>query len=76
VKSRLTITAEMEDRWVPQFLGLLKTMEDYGQVGMSRTVSIYADGDGDFHPKFHWDVTVETAEPHMNNDGNVFFDAG
>lgn len=74
--SRLTITAEMEDRWVPHFIGLLKTMEQYGAVGMSRTVSMYADGDGDFHPKFHCDTAVEPAEPHTDSDGNVFFDAG
>lgn len=72
----VTITATMPERWMPQFLGMLKTMQDYGAVGMSRKVAIYSDGDGDFNPRFEWDAEVELAEPCSNIDGDVTFDAG
>lgn len=60
---RFTVTAEMGERWVPQFLGLLRDMQRCGQVGASRTLSFYSDGDGDYRPQFEWDVDVEPAEP-------------
>ena len=49
---KFTITVEMQDRWVPHFLGMLQTMQFLGSIGSSRVVGIYADGDGDFRPKF------------------------
>lgn len=51
---KLTIEVEMGDRWVPQFLGMLRYMERMGQVGSSRMLRFYADGDGDFRPRFTW----------------------
>lgn len=72
----VTIKATMPERWVPHFLGMLKTMQNYGSVGMSRKVAIYSDGDGDFHPKFEWDPMIKLAEPITDHDGDVIFDAG
>lgn len=71
----ITVKATMPERWVPHFLGMLQTMQDYGSVGMSRKVAIYSDGDGDFNPKFEWEPQ-EVAEPVSNVDGDVVFDAG
>ena len=75
---KFDIEVEMEDRWVPHFLGMLKAMETYGKIGSSRNIAIYADGDGDFHPKFKFN-TVELpkpAHPVDEKDGDLFFDAG
>jgi len=75
----ITITATMKDRWVPHFLSMLRYMERCGAVGSSRTVGIYADGDGDFRPKFEWDpkfADYENEEPVENENGNHLYDAG
>jgi hypothetical protein len=45
---------------------------------MSRQISFYADGDGDFRPKFEYDKTMlpEEAKPIKNSNGDIYFDAG
>ena len=81
---KFTITCEMEDRWVPQFLGMLEKMEYLGNVGASRRVAFYSDGDGDYRPKFEWDKS-SLPEPFKAvgedlkkspSDQGYFFDAG
>lgn len=70
-----TIRCKMQDRWVPQFLGMLTSMEYFGHIGSSRRISFYADGDGDFQPKFTW--SKELPEPAESpNKVDPFFDAG
>lgn len=49
---KFVIECEMKDRWAPHFLGMLLEMERLGRIGASRTVAMYADGDGDFRPRF------------------------
>jgi hypothetical protein len=71
-----TIRVVMEDRWVPHFLGMLKYMQYLGNVGSSREVAIYSDGDGDFRPKFEWDFEVEPAYPKREVNGDRLYDAG
>ena len=76
---RLTIIADIPDRWVPTFLGFLDRLRYCGSVGMSRNTTIYADGDGDFQPKF--DITSDCelptpSEPSEDIRGNQVFDAG
>ena len=80
-----TIKIKMRDRWIPEFLGMLKTMQKLGGIGASRTVMFFSDGDGDFRPQFKFDIEVE---PNIkgftrNSDGiitsvqnNMMFDAG
>lgn len=75
--TKFTIEIEMENRWIPHFLSMLKHMEKLGRAGISREVAIYADGDGDFHPKFKWDDSlISDVEPSINYDGNHLYDAG
>lgn len=74
-KLKFTIEAEMEERWVPHFLGMLNHMERLGKIGSSRTVSIYSDGDGDFRPKFTWNIESDLANPIVDNEGDVMYDA-
>jgi len=76
---KFSVEIEMKDRWVPHFLGMLATMEALGNVGASRIVALYADGDGDYHPKFKWNADVEptkrTEEP-LDEQRAYLFDAG
>ncbi len=75
-----TIKCKMRARWVPHFIGLLKLMQNLGNLGGSRMVSFYSDGDGDYRPKFEFeDKTPEPAPGVWKiEDGSetCFFDAG
>ena len=82
---RITFSIEctMNVRWTKQFLGMLKQMEYLGSVGSSRNVTIFADGDGDYRPKFKLTMDeaisreMNVAEPlHTDTRGYTFFDAG
>jgi hypothetical protein len=74
---KFVIHCEMKDRWVPHFLAMLKYMERLGGIGSSREVSFYADGDGDFRPKFKWSEHLPSdAKPVKDKDGDRFYDAG
>ena len=64
----------MNERWIPHFLAMLKQMEYLGNIGSSKNVVFYSDGDGDFRPKFEWDVDSEVAE--IWTDEPRVFDAG
>lgn len=76
-KTKFTINCEMEQRWVPHFLSMLKYMQYLGGIGSSRKVSFYSDGDGDFRPKFDWDEKLpSTVEPFYDVDGDRMYDAG
>ena len=54
-----TITAKMEERWVNHFLNFLERMEIFGAIGHSELLAFYADGDGDFKPKFNFSDNVK-----------------
>lgn len=76
-KKKFTIEVEMEERWIPHFLGMLKRMEYLGDIGSSRYVGIFADGDGDFRPEFTWDTELpKPADPINEHKGDTLFDAG
>jgi len=75
--TEFTIRVVMEDHWIPHFLSMLKYMEQLGKSGCSRRVSVFADGDGDFHPTFEWDdVLSDDVAPATEHDGNRLYDAG
>ena len=81
IKMKLIIKCEMGDRWVPHFIAMLKYMQQLGSMGASRKVALYADGDGDFHPKFKFrrkgfKKLPEVAKPIEDNNGNRLYDAG
>lgn len=76
-KVSFLVECEMSERWVPHFLGMLTQMQHLGNIGSSRTVGLYADGDGDFHPKFSWPSGLAVpAEGNVGESGDVYFDAG
>jgi len=72
----IKIKVSMSERWIPYFLSMLKYMEYLGKIGSSRTVSIYSDGDGDFQPRFKFDIDFEEQPPRRDHDGDRFYDAG
>lgn len=72
-----TINVTMKNRWVPHFLSMLKYFQYLGGVGSSRQVTFYADGDGDFRPKFEWDKELDSsAKPAKESNGDRYYDAG
>lgn len=71
------IKVKMKNRWIPHFLSMLKYMEQLGNIGGSRMVSFFSDGDGDFRPKFEWDSSLPSdAKPIKDNNGDRTYDAG
>lgn len=74
-----TIKCTMRERWIPHFLGMLRYMEQLGNLGGSRKITFYSDGDGDFRPKFFVDdVPIKETiykDGIMDNNGNKYFDA-
>lgn len=76
MEKKFTIDCQMEERWIPHFMSMLKRMEMLGNIGSSRTVGIYADGDGDFRPKFNANIEYDAVEPDGENNGNAVYDAG
>lgn len=49
-----TVECTMKRRWAEQFLGMLNHMRRLGSMSSSRTVKFFADGDGDYRPKFNY----------------------
>lgn len=75
---KFTVEIEMKDRWVPHFLSMLKYMENLGVLGGSRYVAFYADGDGDFRPKFNFDKELlpEVIQGMEDPDDYIIFKGG
>lgn len=63
-KRKFIIECEVPERWVDDFCAMLNSMQSFGNLGHSGVVGIYADGDGDFRPKFNiqteWDRDKST----------------
>ena len=75
-KTRFLIEIEMQDRWIPHFLSMLKHMEYLGGIGSSRMTHFFSDGDGDFRPKFNWTIGAELAKPVRSENNENTYDAG
>lgn len=75
MKKKFTIEVEMEERWIDYFMSMLNKMEYLGSIGASRNVSIFADGDGDFQPKFKTSIEWEKVGNDDIDDEN-HYDAG
>lgn len=77
------IKVTMEERWVNDFCSMLRYMEHCGKVGHSSVVGFYADGDGDFRPKFEIDRPFSYVQGRRNSEKRarlpeleIMFDAG
>ena len=76
-----TIHCRMKERWIASFIKMLDSMSYCGSIGHSEFVGLYADGDGDFQPKFTYDKVLASIgdEPKIikNPSGQMtMFDAG
>lgn len=62
------------------FCSMLKHIESYGNMGHSALIGFYADGDGDFRPKFEIDSEFNSTEDYTDIDNDtipeIVFDAG
>ena len=61
-RKEFNIHVNMEERWIPYFQSFLRYMQGMGSVGHSALVGFYADGDGDFNPKFEFDIPIYEVE--------------
>ena len=85
-KVTFNIRVTMNERWVDDFCSMLKWMESCGNLGHSSLIGFYADGDGDFRPKFKIDREFEkthgiwqherTDEQEPLQRPEVIYDAG
>lgn len=62
MKTKFTIECEMEERWANDFCGFLRMLQANGAWGHSSLIGFYADGDGDFRPKFNFKDAPEFKE--------------
>lgn len=81
MRKKPVIECEMEERWIPHFLSLFREMQRLGNIGSSRLLGFFADGDGDFQPKFkfHTDKVYEDVEPKKEQQNAIvdkMYDAG
>jgi hypothetical protein len=76
VMAEFDVKCKMKARWVPHFLSMLAEMENLGDIGSSRFVSIFSDGDGDFRPKFSHRVQYDKVEANIGKGYAREFDAG
>ena len=81
-KVTFNVEVTMEERWVNDFCSMLNWMQSCGNLGHSSIVGFYADGDGDFRPKFKIDHEYEKTKGYWKKDDKqlpeleVIFDAG
>lgn len=71
-----TITATMPEDWADYFCSFLKKMQVYGAIGHSGVLSFYADGDGDFRPKFEIEHEWNHVEPSTEQFSISIYDRG
>ena len=73
-----SITVKMEERWIPYFQSMLMTMQQLDIRGSSRLLGFYSDGDGDFRPRFEFDipVTMVAGISNCNKTPYLMYDAG
>ena len=74
---KFTIECTMNDRWVDDFCSFLKSLENNGKIGHSSIIGFYADGDGDFRPKFNIGIDFNMTKGfESNKTPEILFDAG
>ena len=60
MKVKFTVQCEMEERWIDDFCSFLNYIQSCGEQGHSALIGFYADGDGDFRPKFKFRKGLKT----------------
>jgi hypothetical protein len=70
------VHCKMNKAWANEFLSMLKAMQVCGNIGVSRRIALYADGDGDLRPKFSTDFKYTERQPISVASDTDLFDAG
>lgn len=71
------VKVKMDERWVDSFCSMLQYMEFCGRIGHSALIGFYADGDGDFRPKFEYGIEFNKVEGLKTDwKPEVMYDAG
>lgn len=77
---KFNIECEMEDRWANDFCYFLLELQHNGVIGHSSLIGFFADGDGDFRPRFNFiDYTPNKDNAHKfekSKECECYFDAG
>ena len=74
---KFNIECEIPERWVNDFCSFLEHLERNGKIGRSAVVGFYADGDGDFRPKFKIHTDYEKTDGiKMEHIPEKLYDAG
>ena len=77
MEKTFNIEVTMEERWVDDFCSFLKYLQRNGSLGHSSLVGFYADGDGDFRPRFRFDTEFNlTPGQKTTKTPELMFDAG
>jgi hypothetical protein len=77
MNKKFTIEVEMEEAWINDFCSMLSKMEYLGNIGSSKTVGLYSDGDGNFRPKFKINTDFTKVEPsRVRSIETIQYDAG
>lgn len=61
MEKNFNINVTMEERWIPHFLSFLKYMQSFGNQGHSAQLGFYSDGDGDFRPRFNFNIPYDNS---------------
>lgn len=77
-KRKFTIECEIPERWVDDFCAMINSIQSNGILGHSSVVGIYADGDGDFRPRFNilTDWNKDKATKLEKYEPMTIYDAG
>ena len=77
-KRKFKIKAEIDERWVDDFCTFLYELEHNGEIGHSSLIGFYADGDGDFQPKFKIKTNHNFTKPKnkIRKEAEKIYDAG
>ena len=73
---KFNVSCEMDERWMAPFLSMLKRMQSFGENGHSGIVGLYADGDGDFRPRFESDAESRELSPYPDWEQGRVLDDG
>ena len=74
---KFIIECEVPERWVDDFCSFLERIEFQGKQGHSSLIGFFADGDGDFRPRFNIRTEYNKTEGLKKElIPEVMFDAG
>ena len=78
MEKEFNVNVKMEERWIPYFQSMLLAMQQLGHRGSSRLLGFYSDGDGDFRPRFEFDIPVTQVAGISNCEKTPYlmYDAG